>query len=139
MSRSRAAGEAEAPRVGRAGAVAGGRRANCLEGAAPLEVAGPRRRATALAFSACIAYDSCMQYTLRRVPRSVDAELRRRARRQGKSLNQVAIEALSEATARGGAPVVRRDFSEVVGTWVEDPETERILEEFRRVDPEEWS
>ena len=79
-----------------------------------------------------------MQYTLRNVPKGVDAELRKRARRQGKSLNQVAIDALAEATGASGEPIVRRDLSGIVGTWVEDPETEKIFEEFRRVDPGEW-
>jgi hypothetical protein len=79
-----------------------------------------------------------MQYTLRNIPKEIDARLRQRARRQNKSLNEVAIEALAEATGVAEKPLVRRDLSAVVGTWVEDPETERILEEFRRVDPEEW-
>ena len=79
-----------------------------------------------------------MQYTLRGVPKSVDAELRRRARRERKSLNQVAVEALAEATGQTAEAVVRRDLSAVAGSWVEDPETERIFAELRRVDPADW-
>lgn len=43
---------------------------------------------------AYIAYNLCMQYTIRNVPDLLDAMLRRSAREQGKSLNEVAIEAL---------------------------------------------
>lgn len=36
-----------------------------------------------------------MQYTIRNVPNFLDAVLRRRAQEQGKSLNEVALEALT--------------------------------------------
>jgi len=39
-------------------------------------------------------YYHSMQYTLRNVPAELDEALRARARRTGKSLNEVAIEAL---------------------------------------------
>lgn len=79
-----------------------------------------------------------MQYTLRGIPKPVDLELRKRARRQRKSLNQVAIEALAEATGLAAEAPVRRDLSGVAGSWVEDAETAAILAEFRRVDPADW-
>ena len=36
-----------------------------------------------------------MQYTIRNVPESLDAALRQSARQKGKSLNEVAVEALA--------------------------------------------
>jgi len=45
--------------------------------------------------NACNAYNTCMQYTIRNVPNYLDAALRVSAREQGKSLNEVAIEALA--------------------------------------------
>ena len=36
-----------------------------------------------------------MQYTIRRIPQTVDSALRKRARNEGKSLNAVAVEALA--------------------------------------------
>jgi hypothetical protein len=39
-----------------------------------------------------------MQYTIRSVPPNVDQALRRQARRTGKSLNEVAIEALAKGS-----------------------------------------
>jgi hypothetical protein len=79
-----------------------------------------------------------MQYTLRNVPKSLDRALRERARAQNKSLNEVVLEALQRALGLEGELPVQRDLADVVGTWQEDPETDRILAEQRRVDPELW-
>jgi len=38
-----------------------------------------------LALFACNAYNQCMQYTIRQVPRSLDEALRRAARERGKA------------------------------------------------------
>jgi plasmid stability protein len=77
------------------------------------------------------------QYTLRNVPADVDRALRRTAREQGKSLNQVAIETLGRAVGVA-EPRKRRDLSDLVGTWLDDPETAAALEDQRRIDPESW-
>ena len=84
------------------------------------------------------AYSAGMrQYTLRNVPADVDSALRRTAREQGKSLNQVAIETLGRAVGVA-EPRKRRDLSDLVGTWLDDPETAAALEDQRRIDPESW-
>lgn len=84
------------------------------------------------------AYNECMQYTLRDIPRQVDEALRARARREGKSLNRVAIEALARALGVSGDDVPQRDLGDVAGTWVKDDRVERALEEQRQVDPDLW-
>lgn len=81
---------------------------------------------------------AAMQYTLRNVPLKLDEALRLRARAERKSLNEVAIEALSEAVGLSGAPLRRRDLSDVRGTWVEDPAVEEALADQRKIDPELW-
>ena len=64
-------------------------------------------------------------------------ELRSRAKREGKSLNEVAIDALRAAT--GSSDKVKyRDLSDLVGSWVHDEETEKALADQRRIDPEMW-
>ncbi|KAB2962958.1 MAG: hypothetical protein F9K16_07750 [Thermoanaerobaculia bacterium] len=82
-----------------------------------------------------------MQYTLRNVPPEIDAALRRRARREGRSLNEMAIQALREATGMEGevAEPRRRDLSDVVGSWIAEPAVDEALDEPRRVDPDLWS
>jgi hypothetical protein len=79
-----------------------------------------------------------MQYTLRNVPVPLDQALRERAERQGKSLNEVTIDALLEAFGLTREPVKRRDLSDVSGTWRDDPAIDEALRDQRRVDPDLW-
>lgn len=79
-----------------------------------------------------------MQYTLRNVPKHLDRALRAQARRENKSLNEVAIAALLRALGIQGEPPIQRDLSDIVGTWQEDAEMDRVLQEQRRIDPEMW-
>ncbi len=84
------------------------------------------------------AYTAGMQYTLRKIPARLDEALRRRAREQNKSLNEVAIDALMRAFGLAGQPVKHRELADIVGTWQEDPELERAFADQRKVDPELW-
>jgi plasmid stability protein len=79
-----------------------------------------------------------MQYTLRNVPPYLDEALRQRAREQGKSLNEVTLEALLTGAGLAGEPVKRRDLGDIAGTWIRDPETDKALADQRRLDPELW-
>lgn len=79
-----------------------------------------------------------MQYTIRRIPPAVDQALRKRARSTGKSLNEAAIEALAEGVGVAGAPRKRRDLSDIIGTWVEDPEFDAAIADQRRIDDDLW-
>jgi len=81
-------------------------------------------------------YNACMQYTLRKVPRSVDARLRRRARAERRSLNSVALEALARGAGVDTSP--KRDLADVAGTWVEDPEFDRAIAVQHRIDRRLW-
>jgi plasmid stability protein len=87
---------------------------------------------------ACIAYNKCMQYTIRNVPRHVDAALRRKAREQGKSLNDVAIEALVQGAGVGEQRCPQRDLSDIARTWQKDPAFEDALAAQDTIDPELW-
>ena len=79
-----------------------------------------------------------MQYTLRDIPPPVDAELRRRAKAEGKSLNTVAIEILIRGTGLSGTPVRQRDLGDIAGSWREDPEFDRAIAEQDQVDERLW-
>lgn len=78
------------------------------------------------------------QYTLRNIPPEVDRELRRAAREQEKSLNQMAVDILRRALGVVEPARKRRDLSDLAGTWRDDPETTAALEDQRRIDPERW-
>ena len=54
------------------------------------------------AFCGCNANNLCMQYIVRNVPKRLDAALRCAAREQGKSLNEVIIEALTRGAGVSG-------------------------------------
>ena len=79
-----------------------------------------------------------MQYTIRNVPETLDAMLRDRARKEGKSLNQVVLEAIARALGIPQEPVRQRDLSELSGTWREDPEFDRAIEDQDRIDEDLW-
>jgi hypothetical protein len=79
-----------------------------------------------------------MQYTMRRVPAALDAAIRQRARREGKSLNDVALSALAAGLGVDGTRLVRRDVSDIVGSWKRDAATEGALAAQDRVDHGLW-
>jgi hypothetical protein len=80
----------------------------------------------------------CMQYTLRDIPRDVDAALRKRAQRERKTLNQAAVEAMAEGLGLEREPRPRRSVRDIVGAVAKDPKLEAALEDQRRVEPELW-
>lgn len=91
-----------------------------------------------LAFRACTAYNRCMQYTIRNVPGILDEALRRAARQRGKSLNEVAIEALARGVGVTGERGRQRDLGDIAGTWRKDPAFDRALAAQDTIDEEMW-
>jgi plasmid stability protein len=79
-----------------------------------------------------------MQYTIRNVPDNLDEVLRRVAREQGKSLNEVAIETLARGAGIAGESVRQRDLSDIAGTWRKDPAFDTALGEQDAIDKEMW-
>jgi plasmid stability protein len=79
-----------------------------------------------------------MQYTLRNIPSAVDTLLRRRAKEEGRSLNEVALEALRRGLGLAAAPLQQRDLTDIAGTWETDRTTDAILAEQRQIDPDLW-
>ncbi len=79
-----------------------------------------------------------MQYTIRGIPDAIDAAVRERAKAEGKSLNDVAVEALAAGLGLGEEEIVRRDLSDVVGTWKKDAALEAALAARDRFDEGAW-
>jgi len=79
-----------------------------------------------------------MQYTIRNVPRTLDEALRRAARERGKSLNEVAIEALARGAGLAGERNRQRDLSDIAGSWRNDPAFDSALAEQDTVDEGMW-
>ncbi len=79
-----------------------------------------------------------MQYTLRGIPDEVDQALRAKAHAEGKNLNQAAIDAIRSGLGITDPPVSHTDLNDLIGTWVEDPEFDRLVQEQDQIDPEMW-
>lgn len=79
-----------------------------------------------------------MQYTIRNVPETVDEALRRAARAKGKSLNEVAIEALSRGAGVAGESRPQRDLADIARTWRKDPAFDSALAAQDAIDEEMW-
>jgi len=92
----------------------------------------------ALSLNACIAYNERMQYTIRGIPPAIDNALRDRARTGGKSLNEVAIDALAAGSGVAGAPQKWRSLADIAGTWKADSAVEGALAAQDVVDEDQW-
>ncbi len=88
--------------------------------------------------NACIAYNRCMQYTIRNIPGYLDAALREFARREGKSLNEATLEALARGAGLADCQRAKRDLSDIAGTWREDPAFDSAIAEQRKIDEAMW-
>jgi plasmid stability protein len=79
-----------------------------------------------------------MQYTIRAVPEAIDRALRRRAKREAKSLNAVVVEVLAHGLELEAKPVEHTDLDSLIGSWQEDPAFDRAIKDFELVDEEVW-
>ena len=76
-----------------------------------------------------------IQYTIRSIPPEVDTWLKGEAQRQGVSFNQFIV---NELTTISGATHAYRSLADLTGSWQEDDEFDRILEDQRQIDPGLW-
>jgi hypothetical protein len=83
-------------------------------------------------------YHSPVQYTLEGVPPAVDAALRERARVSGKSLNEVALEALAQGVGISATPRKRRNLEDIAGSWIEDKAFDEAIADQRQIDEDLW-
>jgi hypothetical protein len=79
-----------------------------------------------------------VQYTIRGIPPAVDAALRERVRVSGKSLNQVAIEALAAGLGVTLAPRKRRNVDGIAGSWIEDKDFDEAIAAQDQIDEDMW-
>ena len=79
------------------------------------------------------------QYTIRAIPDAIDHAVRQRARREEKSINAVVVEALARGLELDAEPAAYTDLDELIGTWQEDPEFDRAVAVFERIDEDVWT
>jgi hypothetical protein len=93
----------------------------------------PRPRGGAAASAATL------QYTVRNIPQPVDRALRRKAREEGKSLNEVLRDALiREAAVVEPSTRIHTDLDPLAGTWVDDPGFDEAIRAQDQVDESLW-
>ena len=80
-----------------------------------------------------------IQYTLRGVPPRADLLLREKAAREKKSLNQAALETLTDGLGLSANPPRHDDLDDLAGTWVKSPGFDLLLKEMDRVDKDIWT
>ena len=78
------------------------------------------------------------QYTLRGVPERVDASVRKKAQKEGTSLNAAALDALRKGLDLTAAPHAYDDMDDLIGTWADDPVFDMVMEEMDQIDPGLW-
>jgi hypothetical protein len=79
-----------------------------------------------------------MQYTLRNIPKQLDAEVRRRAREERKSMNRALLDALARGVGLQGEPLRQRDLRDIAGTWKKDSAFDQAIAEQDKVDEALW-
>lgn len=79
------------------------------------------------------------QYTIRNLSHELDAKLRQKAREEGKSLNEVALESLRKGSGLADTPVHYHDLDHLIRSWHEDPDFDEAIQLQDQVDPELWS
>jgi plasmid stability protein len=78
-----------------------------------------------------------MRITIENIPDELEKALRLRAEAEGKSVNQLALEAL-QAAAGMAEDGKKRDFSGVAGSWVEEPVFSQVRNAHEQIDPDRW-
>ncbi len=79
-----------------------------------------------------------MQYTIRNVPDYLDSTLRNAAREQGKSLNDVAVQALVRGAGIQEVKRRQRNLGDIAGSWRKDPAFDRAIAAQDTVDETMW-
>ena len=80
-----------------------------------------------------------LQYTLRGVSGRTDSVVRELAAAEGISLNSAALSLLDRAAGCSGGEAQRfHDLDALAGSWTVDPEFDRAVEAFERIDPDLW-
>ncbi len=73
---------------------------------------------------------------IQNIPRKIDEALRARAQAQGKTVDQVALEAIETGLGLSVGGGKQRDLSDIAGTWVEDPIFDEVRRSHETIDPD---
>ena len=77
-----------------------------------------------------------MNLQIQNIPKRVDKALRAKAKAEGKTLDQVALEAIENGLGLSASGGKQRDLSDIAGTWVEDPIFDEVRRSHEAIDPD---
>jgi hypothetical protein len=77
---------------------------------------------------------STTQYTIRSIPKSLDAFLRRQARIRGRSLNQTVLDYIQQATKLDMQDDGNDNFEWLIGAHTMDDDSLRAIAEMKQAD-----
>ena len=75
---------------------------------------------------------------LQNISEELDSALRRKAVKDGRPVDEVAVDALKTAFGLSNPDTKRRELSDLAGTWLEDSQFDAIMLEQDKVDTEAW-
>jgi hypothetical protein len=81
-----------------------------------------------------------MTLTIEKLPDSLNKALHQKAIAEGRTVQDVAVDAIARGLNVGNTNVSPKkgDWSEFIGSWVEDPEFDEAMKDFEKIDPELW-
>jgi len=79
-----------------------------------------------------------IQYTIRNIPSYVDETLRQKAKSEGKSINEVAVEAITFGAGLSDKPLEFHDLDALVGSWKNDPKFDEAIRDQDKIDMDLW-
>ena len=79
-----------------------------------------------------------MDYVIRDIPEDLDKAPRDKATAEGKTVAVATMDVLRRGLLIGLPTIKHRDLSDLCGASQTDPDMDRALEEFERVDTEQW-
>jgi len=78
------------------------------------------------------------QYTLRGISPDLDRCIREASQRSGQSINSIAVEALEARFLTPSGERHYSDMDDLIGTWVNDPDSEAAWKSMRSIDEALW-
>jgi hypothetical protein len=79
-----------------------------------------------------------MDLTIHEIPVELDQALQAKAKAEGKSVNQVAIEALAQRAGMPAPAVIHHDLDWFIGGNFIDDETAKAIDDQRVIHPDDW-
>lgn len=79
-----------------------------------------------------------VQYTLEQISPELDQTLQERARAAGKTVDRFVVDFLEQVFGAKAPVATKRDLRGIAGTWVDDPEFDKVMKKFSEIEPEMW-